>query len=248
MRLEARKHTITQEELIAVKGIGVQVFGLDDSSYVFLNHSFANFEPLTFFSELFAIFSPLSVDPIILELRFDNTQSTLKVVIGSNNYDDERNGLFFFRTFFRDEGELIVSHDFFRLPAAHCGFGIAKQALLICLQQYLNMGVQKIKVHAALDGGGYAWARYGFTIADKNEVDTILSRAEAMLDPNKYRLVLLIYNDSYSKFPNGEAFPIIDWADMPFMPDVLRGSDWNGIIDLNNQEQFHKFIYYATGQ
>lgn len=239
MTFQSRTHIITQDELKAVENMGVQFLGFDKDPLVFLNQFFSNFEPLIFFTDLLSVFLPISVNIIYKQIRYNKLNTVLELVVASANYNDEKNGIAFSRSIFQEKGEMVVSHDFFRLPSAHRGQGIAKQVLLVCLQQYLNLGVKKIKVHAALDGGGYAWARYGFGVTNKKEVDKILEQAKQLLQPDQFKQVLKIYDHYYVQHPNGETFPVIDWSEMSFMKSILRGSEWNGTLDLNNQEQFH---------
>ena len=100
-------------------------------------------------------------------------------------------------------------------------------------------------VHAGLGGGGYTWARHGFVAVDQKEVQTILTDAHKKLSINEIVPVERIFSKYYSDHPAGTEFPMILWASLPGMKEVLRGSDWNGSLDLHNPEQFRNFSNYV---
>lgn len=54
-----------------------------------------------------------------------------------------------------------------------------------------------------------------------------------------------IYVKYYKDNPAGTDFPMILWALLPGMKEVLRGSDWRGELDLQNPEQFRNFSNYV---
>lgn len=247
MVFNPRTHTITVDEIDKASKIGLKFINLGDQPNLILNEHFPNFELFTFFSSISKILTPLCDDSgnINMVLGF-STEPELTVQFYTDNVQDDALGLGFSRIFSIKSNELIVKHDFFRLPKKHRGKGIAKEIIKLCLQQYINMGVQKIMIHAALTDGGYAWALYYFTVPEKSEIDIILGKARQTLQPSQYNVVEKVYDNYYNQRPDGKAFPIVKWAEIPFMKDILRGSDWNGLIDLNNQEQFRNFILYAT--
>ena len=59
-----------------------------------------------------------------------------------------------------------------------------------------------------------------------------------------FSAVQTIYTFYYSEFPNGDGFPIAEWAALPFMKPILRHTFWDGSMDFNNSEQFGNFIKY----
>ncbi|RYG49650.1 MAG: hypothetical protein EOO01_12270 [Chitinophagaceae bacterium] len=152
----------------------------------------------------------------------------------------------FIRTFEKDNGAIRVIHDYCLVPAVHQGKGAIKPVFKESLQQYVNMKAEKIFVHAGLSGGGYTWARYSFAALHKVEVTTILTAAEKKLSGGDFAVVKSIYDTYYRNFPSGEAFPMDLWAALDFMKEVLRGSDWHGVIDLKNSEQLRNFSDYVS--
>ena len=56
----------------------------------------------------------------------------------------------------------MAKHDVFHINGEGKGGGIGKQVLKSQFDEYEKMGVTKVTVHANIDVGGYAWARFGF--------------------------------------------------------------------------------------
>ena len=40
-------------------------------------------------------------------------------------------------------------------------------------------------------------------------------------------------------YPDGKAFPIIEWSGLPFMKQILRANDWHGEIDSDKIQQIY---------
>jgi hypothetical protein len=59
-------------------------------------------------------------------------------------------------------GELMAYHDSFVIEGEGKGAGIGKAVLKAQFDEYERMGVNRVVVHANIDVGGYAWARFGF--------------------------------------------------------------------------------------
>jgi hypothetical protein len=72
------------------------------------------------------------------------------------------------RSFFRDgNGDLVTSHDMFTIRGEGQGSGIGKQVVKAQFDEYEKLGVKRVGVHANIDVGGYAWARFGLTPSQK---------------------------------------------------------------------------------
>jgi hypothetical protein len=80
---------------------------------------------------------------------------------------------------------------------------------------------------------------------DKNEVEIILDEARKALTSTQFAPVEHIYNTYYTKNPVGNTFPMLLWAGLDGMKDVLPGADWHGEVDLKNNEQFSNFKDYV---
>jgi hypothetical protein len=80
---------------------------------------------------------------------------------------------------------------------------------------------------------------------EPNEVQTILNEAYKKLSTSEITPVERIFSKYFSDHPSGKEFPMILWASLPGMKEVLRESDWNGNLDLHNPEQFRNFSNYV---
>jgi hypothetical protein len=57
---------------------------------------------------------------------------------------------------------------YFKIFNSSQGGGIGKQVLKANVESYKEMGLNSVKVHADIDVGGYAWARYGYVPTDSS--------------------------------------------------------------------------------
>jgi hypothetical protein len=201
---------------------------------------------LEYLEDIDSLLGPLALPPITKDLYYFELEPQMVIVqYSSANCNDVRQGLALSRTFIKKQDELIVEHDFFRIPLANRNLGIGKSLLRFSLEYYINMDVDKIKVEAALDDGGYVWARALFAATEPAEVTAILTKASGELPPSRFKFVKRIYNNYYDKHPGGRAFPMNKWAELPGMEQILRGCHWHGEIDLNNNELLANFINYV---
>jgi len=245
------KHTVTEEELKSCKALGFVVYspGAKLSLVDFLKANFPGLELSKFLTEIDDLFKPMSGKRLTKIIGY-NESDPFELVLQyySEDHDDEIHGLAFSRTFIRDAGGKTAVHDFFRIPKNFRNLGHGKIMLNYGLQQYLNIGVDIIKVHAALADGGFVWARAHFVAVRKREVSLILASAKLGLPREEFKKVKEVYDNYYNADPNGIAFPINKWSLIPGMKGILQNSDWHGEIDLNNQELLFKFTNYVTGQ
>ena len=61
---------------------------------------------------------------------------------------------------------------YFSIHSGAQGGGIGKELLRSNVALYQQMGLEKLKVHANIDVGGYAWAKYGY-VPDDNSWDSL---------------------------------------------------------------------------
>lgn len=229
----------------AIEDLGFQIISYDATPlHDFINKNFPNFNLPYFLEQINQLFSPPTSLKTGKKIVFDCVKTTLQVSY-INEYQTLEEALVFVRDFLKQNGEIIIEHSFFILPEVYQGQGIAIKVFQESLQQYINMAARKIKVHAALAGGGYAWAKHGFVAINQPEVEVILQNAKKRLPAEQFNLIKVVYNHYYQTNAEANAFPIIIWANMPFMKELLRGSNWYGELDLKNQEQFANFIKYV---
>lgn len=240
-------HIITKKEITQVRMLGFEITSGTKSPEDFLNEYFRGLELLRFLQNIDQLLSPLVNTSIIKEFAyFESKPQMIMIQYYSEDHENEDIGVALSRTFIKNENELILEHDFFRLPLKSRKSGIGKQILSYSLQQCLLMHVDKIKVRAALENGGYVWAKAFFAATESIEVKKILDRAKRELKPGLFKAVKRIYDNYYLKNPNGRDFPMVKWSELPGMDVILSKSNWHGEIDLNNLELLTKFKNYVA--
>jgi hypothetical protein len=248
MPVPGSPYIVTDAELLNVTSVGYSITLTDDKSPAeFLKAYFPGLQLFQFLKEIDDLLSPLVTTRIYKEIGFfDEDPVTLLIQYYSEDHDDIVTGLALSRAFIKNGDEFVAEHDFFRIPTVGRKKGIGKKMLFYCLQQYLLMGIDKIKVYAALENGGYVWAKAFFAATDQAEVKVILDKATSALKAEEFWPVKRIYDNYYSKNPGGKNFPMVKWSDLPGMEAVLSKSHWHGEIDLNNTELLTKFKNYVS--
>ncbi len=236
MNIHPYSHNITETEIEVIKTLGFEIRGEMGKCEDFVSRYFHNCDLLTLLRELNDILIPVCQTKIFKSVTFSRTiPPVIKIEFQSEDCGDDERGLILSRIFTWEEEQLVVIHDCFILPASARYKGVGKQVYRSCIQQYVNMGVKRILVNASLQDGGYMWAKYFFTATDQQDVAQILYKSKFTLTPKQYNAIERIYNNYYTKNPNGRAFPIQKWAELPFMETLLRGCQWKGVIDLTNR-------------
>jgi len=139
----------------------------------------------------------------------------------------------------------VVSHELFKIPEYlnMQGKGFSKEVFQALYKQYQNAGIERIKVHANLDKGGYTWARYGFS-ANKNEYGSITEWAKKKLSNGS--IIESEYNDFtdwISKY-KGKDIPLYEVSRNPYFKEMMMYSDWSGYLNFNDEAQKKFFEDY----
>lgn len=240
---------MTGLEISAVTALGFKISSAGNLfAEDFINLHFCGFNLLTFAAETEKYLEPVAEDRIIKIVSMDDgPPPKLTFQYYTVNAGSPEHGLVFSRTFTKDADVLVVTHDFLSLPKAARGKRTGRRVLQFCLQHYVDMHVTKVRVHAALEDGGYEWTKAGFRATDPDEMKKILGYAKQTLTSAQNNLVKRLYDDYYDNEPTGSAFPIIEWAGLPFMKEVLKKHDWHGEIDLTNSIDLLNFMKYVDG-
>lgn len=136
------------------------------------------------------------------------------------------------------EDGLEVSHENFVLSDKVSGAGIGKTILGNMMAIYQEQGVQRIHVDAGLDRGGYAWAKFGFRPTEKswnNDIKEWFIGAEDLFPA-----------DLKSKLNLNDSRAIWTVADHPGGKEILSGSQWDGYLDLKDEEAMNRFYTYVN--
>lgn len=137
----------------------------------------------------------------------------------------------------------IAIHNLFTLPERLQGRGLAKVVLQGFYKQYEASSIQHIELTAGKFIGGYAWALYGFDAISKQTVCDIieLGRARPDISHEESNLHLNIFNDFYKINSPETPFPMRDLATSPGGKALLKGTNWRGVLDLQNEVQRELF-------
>lgn len=187
--------------------------------------------------------------------KWDNPRWLIKNGKGGDNTvlkldyaaDTRNDTLLLQRLIVLEKGKLHAVHELLDVPAAMQGSGFSQAVNKALFKQYKALNVQTIRVHAALDAGGYVWARVGFSATRVDEVNAILRSARHAGKVPEAALVLFQkqVDTHYATTPN-EAFPIWQWARTPHGKNLLLGQDWHGQLDLKNEQQVAIFEEYLN--
>ncbi len=139
-----------------------------------------------------------------------------------------------------------VEHSLFTMDKALQGKGLSKDLFKIWHNQYKEMGIRKINLHANLSIGGYAWGKYGFSIK-VNSVKTLISKTFPVGNPAG-KLAEKIFGQWKASNPNKDYFPMNLFSNVPDFKKYLLGSDWHGILDMNDKTQLQIFEDYLYGK
>ncbi len=243
--MQPKKHAFTKADTLKVINLG---YTIKSSSLLtfdkFLKKEFPNFNLVNLLQEVEATFTPTTKLTISRIIYCQDTPPKMRVLY-INDFTKDDDALIFDREFVKSAKGVEINHSYCVIPETHQKKGLVKTVFKVSLQEYVNMGAKKINVHAGLSGGGHVWARHGFVAIDPAEVKAILDDAQKHLKTAELTPVKHIFEKYYKDYPGGKAFPMILWAKIDFMKDILRGSDWHGEIDLRNKEQFTNFIEYV---
>ena len=246
MQIIPHPYTFSIPDRQRIEALGYLIEGIppDQPLESFMPTLFPDFDLASLLEKVDETFAPTTSLPIKRRIRYNLNTEALHFFF-QNAAEAEEEAAVFDRVVFRQDGEIFVKHLYCLVPRPYQGKGLIKPIFQASLQQYVNMGVRKIIVHAGLGGGGYTWARHGFVAIDRTDVEVILETARNKLSANEILSVERIFSKYYQDHPEGTDFPMIIWAQLPGMKEVLRGSDWHGELDLHNPEQFRNFSNYV---
>lgn len=163
----------------------------------------------------------------------DNRSSKITYQSGSNLIQ---------RTFYNEDGVKIVDHTHFQLDKSAQGKGVSKAIFRDLVQEYEKAGVEEIRVHANIDVGGYAWAKYGFKAPTKMDIEDVIERArEPNILNNKQRAD---FEDWLEKIDTRNGIDMRSLAIKEYGERLLKGSDWTGYINLKDPVQLRMFKDY----
>lgn len=142
-------------------------------------------------------------------------------------------GVYIDRTFTKEPGGWVVTHDYFAIPKQYQGGGYAGRMMRSSVEVYDEMGVKRIDVHANIDVGGYSWAKLGFA-ANKASAKEV--RADVRLG-FKYKQTERM--TAFKSLVDSSSDDELMYNVARFRPDgvdvgkkFLLGWDWHGSLNL----------------
>jgi hypothetical protein len=123
------------------------------------------------------------------------------------------------------------------LPNNQQGKGVSKFVFRNLYEQYQNAGVDIINVHANIDVGGYTWAKYGFKVEQRKDIEDLLDYRINAISPSEMQEARKIVEDFYTTNSDTTPFPMNLLTGYEWSVDLLKGASWYGIIDLNDKNQ-----------
>jgi hypothetical protein len=162
------EYKVSKKDIDTIKQLKFEISFAGDSLTLneFINRDYKNFDLATFLRVISSAFLPVIKHPVTKRIIYATKGKELLI-----EFFEADGPLKFKRLFFHQNDMKIVSHKYFSLPLAAQGKGLAKKILQASMEQYVNMALDKILVYAALEGGGYVWAKFGFVATDKDEVE-----------------------------------------------------------------------------
>jgi hypothetical protein len=160
----------------------------------------------------------------------------------------------------------VVSHDYFKIDQKLQGNDFGKQLFRNQISLYKKLNVKKIEVHANIDVGGYAWAKYGFTAKKDSYIyNQTIDRTRrfadelSVWDVQTKRALHALANNWETRLKR-EFDPKMIWeiADcnikvphgnktISFGKKILMDSNWWGDLDLQDSdcsERLYRYVNY----
>lgn len=147
------------------------------------------------------------------------------------------------RKFRRSDGIITVNHTKLVIPDELQGKGMSKELFRTLYKQYQNGGIERIKVHANMEIGGYTWGRYGFKM-DEYKIREFVENTFKDVDIRKE--VKNFVSDYFHVNPNAQSFPMDIICQEKYKKHLI-GSEWYGSIDLKEDLQrtvFERYMNY----
>jgi len=128
------QNLFSAEEVTQIEALGFSITAGSISLTDFINNYFPGLHLLPYLEDIDSLLSPLAL-PLITKCLyyFEKEPQMLIVQYLSANHDDEKNGLALSRAFVKKQDELIVEHDYFRIPLAGRNQGAGKSLLRFSL-------------------------------------------------------------------------------------------------------------------
>jgi SPP1 gp7 family putative phage head morphogenesis protein len=146
-----------------------------------------------------------------------------------------------------DFGKKVVEHDFYALHRSLQGKGQVKDCFVTQISLYKELGLENIYIHANIDVGCYAWAKYGFDLRGgdnyyKQFTQKVIEETNLSNDDSKFlRENKLPVSDIVTGGYKDKEGNKIDMKKI----FIEKGIDWFGHYDLTNEQLLNKTLRYC---
>lgn len=245
-------YTLTPDRLNQLKQSGV-VIENEERTINFFNASFQGFDLQQVFDDFEQLGKDFNINwqvKKILSTGNSNQPTVIARHIGIHNGKE----IYIERNLRSVDGKREVYHAFFKAPKELQGNGLSKRVINIYYEQYKKAGIDKIKVTANIDVGGYAWAKYGFSAPEQYQIlnALIYNKTASKITNQQYFRIVNKIKDHFNANP-GKPFPMRKIANLGRTTDqygkrVLLGTNWSGELDLSNRREKKIFEDYLYGK
>jgi tRNA nucleotidyltransferase (CCA-adding enzyme) len=180
-------------------------------------------------------------------------------IINPNNPDD--NKINFKYTISKDkDGSLSMNFDHIKIPSFMQNTGFFKEYLNKAMQHWDSVGIKKLSLHADLEVGGHAWAKYGFDFANNKQRQNYIKEFKKYVKDKGYNIPsnkkLKHSWDIANTEIEGHRGKFGERIGKEFMLKHSQGTDesglptaWRGTMDLSpGSRQRTQFEAYVTGK
>ena len=115
--------------------------------------------------------------PASMSINFSDRDNSIEIRGKLKDADDATIGEYI-RTIDFENNK--ASSDYFKLNSRETGHNVGKKLLAANVAYYKKLGLEKVEVHANIDVGGYAWAKYGYVPTESSWSDLQSSLTEKL--------------------------------------------------------------------
>ena len=191
--------------------------------------------------------APVNLSSRVLEVESFNGKVSVRGEIKEGDFDITVGE--FHRVFSSDaDGNVIVTHELLQIwEEEYQGAGFSKTFNRQAENYYITHGIDTIYVHAALDGGGYAWAKQGFGWRENTVSQDTANISKRIDDYVSFKDDALSFSDGDTFSSISMRFKLLEFGDDDFPTpmevanvgrkdgdenwagkEVMRGSEWFG--------------------
>ena len=154
MQINPKSYTFTSADRLRIVALGYHIDGTPAGLALesFMPTLFPNFDLAGLLEIVDRLFAPTTSLPIRRLIRYNIPKQSLHFMFENTSGDLDETAAFD-RVVFWMGKEIIVEHRYCLVPVPNQGKGLIKPVFQESLEQYVNMGVHKIQVHAGFAGG-----------------------------------------------------------------------------------------------